>query len=380
MVRSSQKGTSSSATMNQARQRRADTGVWPCTLDGCTKVFAREADLKRHQRTTKSHLVPGSGVGSPCPLCEATFTRTDAMRRHLKSRHNGKTPETLHLQDTQTMPSASTSRGRRRESPTSDSDSGSDGEQQPTHQRSQSRSQSSAPPYYEQTSHHPPPPPNHMSPSILYQAAMSYEIRHALSPSSPTSPPLSGAHIPHSPTPRPSVPSRSDGYSQPPGHGQFTQYPAHDYSYQSQHQQPPHQQSPYGTMSHQHPQQFASSSHAGPMYGNGIYPPSRNSGSPSPYVQHAWGARQGPSEGTSSAVKVEDEDGTMPGNRRGGRRGVHSPRQPFAQQESPPSGLAALAMHAARIRPMSPLPTAKQTVKTKSELESALGPTRTYPR
>jgi hypothetical protein len=41
--------------------------------------------LKRHQRTTKLHSQPGFA----CPQCEATFTRTDALRRHQKSRHNG---------------------------------------------------------------------------------------------------------------------------------------------------------------------------------------------------------------------------------------------------------------------------------------------------
>lgn len=291
--------------------------------------------------------------------------------------HNGKTPETLHLQATQSMSSASTLRGTQRDSPDSDSESGSDGEQEqhPIHQRSQSssRAQSAAPPYYDQTSHSAPPPPNSLSPAILYQAAMSYEIRHALAPSSPASPPSSGAPVPHSPTPRPSAPSRSDAYHQPPGHGQFTQFPADDYSYHSQQQQ---QQPPYSALPHQHSQQFASGNHAGPMYGNGGY--SRTSGSPSPY----WGARQGSSEGSSSAVKVEDDDRSVSSNRRSGRRGpLHSPRAPFAQQhEPPPSGLAALAMHAARIRPMSPLPAAKQPAKTKSELESALGPTRTFSR
>ncbi|KAI0779013.1 hypothetical protein BD413DRAFT_124353 [Trametes elegans] len=54
-------------------------------MDGCKKVFAREADLKRHQRTTKTHSIPGF----QCPQCDATFTRTDALRRHQKSRHNG---------------------------------------------------------------------------------------------------------------------------------------------------------------------------------------------------------------------------------------------------------------------------------------------------
>ena len=35
-----------------------ELGSWPCKIDGCNKIFAREADLKRHQRTTKSHSVP----------------------------------------------------------------------------------------------------------------------------------------------------------------------------------------------------------------------------------------------------------------------------------------------------------------------------------
>ncbi|KAL0566005.1 hypothetical protein V5O48_016010 [Marasmius crinis-equi] len=63
------------------------TGIWPCKMNGCTKQFAREADLKRHQRTTKLHSMPSFA----CPQCDATFTRTDALRRHQKSRHNGVT-------------------------------------------------------------------------------------------------------------------------------------------------------------------------------------------------------------------------------------------------------------------------------------------------
>ncbi|KAF7977629.1 hypothetical protein HWV62_3032 [Athelia sp. TMB] len=66
----------------------SEAGVWPCKINGCNKQFAREADLKRHQRTTKSHSMPGF-IGSACPQCDATFTRTDALRRHQKSRHNG---------------------------------------------------------------------------------------------------------------------------------------------------------------------------------------------------------------------------------------------------------------------------------------------------
>jgi hypothetical protein len=71
----------------KAAQKKKDvtTGIWPCKINGCNKQFAREADLKRHQRTTKLHSMPGFA----CPQCDATFTRTDAQRRHQKSRHNG---------------------------------------------------------------------------------------------------------------------------------------------------------------------------------------------------------------------------------------------------------------------------------------------------
>ncbi|TDL26402.1 hypothetical protein BD410DRAFT_895115 [Rickenella mellea] len=70
-----------------SKKKSQETGVWPCKINGCNKEFAREADLKRHQRTTKLHSTPGLCVS--CPQCEATFTRTDALRRHQKSRHNG---------------------------------------------------------------------------------------------------------------------------------------------------------------------------------------------------------------------------------------------------------------------------------------------------
>ncbi|KAF8634883.1 hypothetical protein AX15_000637 [Amanita polypyramis BW_CC] len=69
----------------RAKKTAPITGVWPCKINGCNKEFAREADLKRHQRTTKLHSLPNFS----CPQCEATFTRPDALRRHQKSRHNG---------------------------------------------------------------------------------------------------------------------------------------------------------------------------------------------------------------------------------------------------------------------------------------------------
>ncbi|KAI0305042.1 hypothetical protein BC826DRAFT_30371 [Russula brevipes] len=69
----------------KSSSKKAETGIWPCKINGCNKEFAREADLKRHQRTAKLHSQPGV----PCTQCESTFTRTDALRRHQKSRHNG---------------------------------------------------------------------------------------------------------------------------------------------------------------------------------------------------------------------------------------------------------------------------------------------------
>ncbi|KAG5643550.1 hypothetical protein DXG03_000691 [Asterophora parasitica] len=41
------------------KKKTVVTGVWPCKINGCNKQFAREADLKRHQRTTKLHSMPG---------------------------------------------------------------------------------------------------------------------------------------------------------------------------------------------------------------------------------------------------------------------------------------------------------------------------------
>jgi len=40
------------------RKKVHTVGIWPCKINGCSKEFAREADLKRHQRTTKLHSMP----------------------------------------------------------------------------------------------------------------------------------------------------------------------------------------------------------------------------------------------------------------------------------------------------------------------------------
>ncbi|KAG2153588.1 uncharacterized protein EDB93DRAFT_1135619 [Suillus bovinus] len=94
------------------KKKVTETGIWPCKIDGCNKQFAREADLKRHQRTTKLHSVPGFA----CPQCDATFTRTDALRRHQKSRHNGVIIEPMEVEKkkSSTEPRASGSQSHSR--------------------------------------------------------------------------------------------------------------------------------------------------------------------------------------------------------------------------------------------------------------------------
>ena len=69
------KKTSSVAASNG--KKKADTGSWPCKMDGCKKVFAREADLKRHQRTTKTHSIPGLYVSSKTLETLASGLSTD---------------------------------------------------------------------------------------------------------------------------------------------------------------------------------------------------------------------------------------------------------------------------------------------------------------
>ena len=44
---------------SQKKKPHSKTGLWACKINDCNKSFAREADLKRHQRTTKGHSQPG---------------------------------------------------------------------------------------------------------------------------------------------------------------------------------------------------------------------------------------------------------------------------------------------------------------------------------
>ncbi|KAJ4489239.1 hypothetical protein C8R41DRAFT_392758 [Lentinula lateritia] len=92
---SARKETTTTKKKAAAKAKNQSNGVWPCEMNGCNKQFAREADLKRHQRTTKLHSI----AGFACPQCEANFTRTDALRRHQKSRHNDSVCDPMETED-----------------------------------------------------------------------------------------------------------------------------------------------------------------------------------------------------------------------------------------------------------------------------------------
>lgn len=56
---SARKETTTTKKKAAAKAKNQSNGVWPCEMNGCNKQFAREADLKRHQRTTKLHSIAG---------------------------------------------------------------------------------------------------------------------------------------------------------------------------------------------------------------------------------------------------------------------------------------------------------------------------------
>ncbi|KAF9238555.1 hypothetical protein BU15DRAFT_22331, partial [Melanogaster broomeanus] len=52
-----------------------------CDLDGCTHICSSAGDLQRHQQSLR-HRAPSY----PCLACGKSYTRQDALKRHL----NGK--------------------------------------------------------------------------------------------------------------------------------------------------------------------------------------------------------------------------------------------------------------------------------------------------
>ena len=55
--------------------------LFPCLLDGCTQICASAGDLHRHQQSLR-HRVPSH----TCLACGKSYTRSDALKRHLNSK------------------------------------------------------------------------------------------------------------------------------------------------------------------------------------------------------------------------------------------------------------------------------------------------------
>ena len=58
-------------------------GRWVCE---CGSTFVRDSDWERHAVHSLSH---GVGGGFDCSICDISFTRSDAMARHLRKKHGG---------------------------------------------------------------------------------------------------------------------------------------------------------------------------------------------------------------------------------------------------------------------------------------------------
>ena len=56
-------------------------GRTKCTFPGCTKTFARAADMVRHLEKAAAHAPPTE----PCPGCKDLFCRKDSVKRHMSS-------------------------------------------------------------------------------------------------------------------------------------------------------------------------------------------------------------------------------------------------------------------------------------------------------
>lgn len=76
------------------QQRRTEVklqGPFPCTLGDCQLIFARNTDLKRHQKSSKAHATRAY----ECPGCQSTFVRSSAFGRHYLREDSAKCKEAL---------------------------------------------------------------------------------------------------------------------------------------------------------------------------------------------------------------------------------------------------------------------------------------------
>ncbi|KAH7059190.1 hypothetical protein BKA57DRAFT_386199 [Linnemannia elongata] len=77
--------TGGSSTQNTAASIPEGATAYPCTFDGCDKVFARLYNLKSHSRT---HTNERPFI---CSHCQLPFARNHDLKRHVKI-HGGDKP------------------------------------------------------------------------------------------------------------------------------------------------------------------------------------------------------------------------------------------------------------------------------------------------
>ena len=91
--RSSERGDQAGPARRSVRTQHGDVsaeyelgttgGRWVCQ---CGSTFVRDSDWERHAVHSLSH---GVGGGFDCSICDISFTRSDAMARHLRKKHGG---------------------------------------------------------------------------------------------------------------------------------------------------------------------------------------------------------------------------------------------------------------------------------------------------